>query len=211
MKGLALFLRRAVAIGCCLAFGIAAEEIELKRKWELYEINGRNQSELRRGLNSKGPVNPDSGKRFDARTDWKLEWKYKYETKQGRYRLSSHSIQVTATIHFPKWINMEAGNPLTRRQWLVYIHNLKRHEQGHVELAQRAGQVLSDRLSQLGAFGTRIEIEEAIKKKSSGSHPNPQGTAPRLRSPNQSWQITGSTIPLTPTPFVHAILTRAHI
>lgn len=165
MKGLALFLRRAVAIGCCLAFGIAAEEIELKRKWELYEINGRNQSELRRGLNSKGPVNPDSGKRFDARTDWKLEWKYKYETKQGRYRLSSHSIQVTATIHFPKWINMEAGNPLTRRQWLVYIHNLKRHEQGHVELAQRAGQVLSDRLSQLGAFGTRIEIEEAIKKK----------------------------------------------
>ena len=36
---------------------------------------------------------------------------------------------------------------------------------GHVELAQRAGKVLSDRLGQLGTFDSRLEIEEAIKKK----------------------------------------------
>jgi len=155
-----------LAISYCVPAGVYAGEIELNRKWKLYEVNGRNRAELRRELNSKGPVNPDSGKRFDARTDWKLGWEYKYEMKQGKYRLSSYSIKVAATIHFPKWVNMEAGNPLAQRLWLVYIHNLKRHEQGHVELAQRAGQVLSDRLSQLGAFRTRIEIEEAIKKKS---------------------------------------------
>ena len=84
--------------------GMYAGEIELNRKWKLYEINGRNQSELRRNLNAKGPISPDSGKRFDARTDWKLGWEYKYEKGPKKiYRLSSHTVTVTATIHFPQW------------------------------------------------------------------------------------------------------------
>ena len=166
MKGLASSLIQALAICYCVPVGVYAGEIELNRKWKLYEINGRNQSDLRRNLNAKGPINPDSGKRFDARTDWKLGWEYKYEKGPKKfYRLSSHTVTVTATIYFPKWADMEGGNPLAQRLWLVYIHKLKRHEEGHVELAQRAGQVLSDRLSQLGTFKTRIEIEEAIKKK----------------------------------------------
>ena len=165
MKRLSSGLILLLAISFGAAFSVNAEDIELSRKWKLYQINGRNQSELRRELNSRGPVNPDSGKRFDARTDWKLGWEYKYELRQGQYRLSSHSIRITATIHFPEWADMKTGNPQTQRLWLVYIHNLKRHEMGHVELAQRAGKVLSDRLSQLGTFNSRLEIEEAIKKK----------------------------------------------
>ena len=165
MKRLSSSLILLLAISFGTAFLVNAEDVELSRKWKLYQINGRNQSELRRELNSRGPVNPDSGKRFDARTDWKLGWEYKYEMKQGKYRLSSHSIRIAATIHFPEWADMKTGNPQTQRLWLVYIHNLKRHEMGHVELAQRAGKVLSDRLSQLGTFNSRLEIEEAIKKK----------------------------------------------
>jgi predicted secreted Zn-dependent protease len=165
MKRLSSSLILLLAISFGTAFLVNAEDVELSRKWKLYQINGHNQSELRRELNSRGPVNPDSGKRFDARTDWKLGWEYKYEMKQGKYRLSSHSIRIAATIHFPEWADMKTGNPQTQRLWLVYIHNLKRHEMGHVELAQRAGKVLSDRLSQLGTFNSRLEIEEAIKKK----------------------------------------------
>ena len=104
MKDLASHLIRMLAISYCVPAGVYAGEIELNRKWKLYEVNGRNRAELRRELNSKGPVNPDSGKRFDARTDWKLGWEYKYEMKQGKYRLSSYSIKVAATIHFPKWV-----------------------------------------------------------------------------------------------------------
>ena len=143
-----------------------AGDIELTKKWELYQIRGWNQSDLRKAMNAKGPIDANTGKRFDARTDWKLGWKYKYDkNSKNQFKLSSHSIQITATIHFPEWDNMKTGNPQTRRLWLVYIHNLKRHEMGHVELAQRAGKVLSDRLSQLGTFNSRLEIEEAIKKK----------------------------------------------
>ena len=166
MKGLASSLTIVLAIGCYTSLWVDAEDVDLNRKWELYQIKGRTQSDLRRSMNAKGPIDPDTGKRFDARTDWKLGWEYKFEKgPEEIYRLSSYSVTVTAAIHFPEWADMETGNPKTRRLWLVYIHNLKRHEQGHVELAQRAGKVLSDRLSQLGSFKSRIEIEEAVKQK----------------------------------------------
>jgi len=166
VKSIASSLILLLAISCVVPFSVNAGGIELTRKWELYQIKGRNQSDLRKAMNAKGPVNGDTGKRFDARTDWKLGWKYKYsKNSKNLYKLSSHSIQVTATIHFPEWADMKTGNPQTQRLWLVYIHNLKRHEMGHVELAQRAGKVLNDRLGQLGTFNSRLEIEEAIKKK----------------------------------------------
>ena len=166
MKRLASSFIFLLAISFGAPLSVNAENIELTRKWELYQIKGRNQYDLRKAMNAKGPVNADTGKRFDARTDWKLGWKYKYsKNSENLYKLSSHSIQVTATIHFPEWADMKAGNPQTQRLWLVYIHSLKRHEMGHVELAQRAGKVLSERLSQLGTFNSRLEIEEAIKKK----------------------------------------------
>ncbi len=166
MKSIASNLILLLAISYVVPFSVDAGDIELTRKWELYQIKGWNQSDLRKAMNAKGPINANTGKRFDARTDWKLGWEYKYnKNSKNQFKLSSHSIQVTATIHFPEWANMKTGNPQTRRLWLVYIHNLKRHEMGHVELAQRAGKVLSDRLSQLGTFDSRLEIEEAIKKK----------------------------------------------
>ena len=166
MKSIASNLILLLAISCVVPFSVDAGDIELTRKWELYQIKGWNQSDLRKAMNAKGPINTNTGKRFDARTDWKLGWKYKYDkNSKNQFKLSSHSIQITATIHFPEWANMKTGNPQTRRLWLIYIHNLKRHEMGHVELAQRAGKALSDRLSQLGTFDSRLEIEEAVKKK----------------------------------------------
>lgn len=152
--------------GLLLSHGTTAEDqIEFKREWILYEIKGRTQGELRQKLNEAGPLNPDTGKRFDARTDWNLNWDYQYTRRAGIYRLSDYTVRVTAKIHFPKWADIDRGHPFARRLWVVYLNNLKRHEEGHVELAKRAGQTLHTRLSQLGTFKSKIEIEEAIKQK----------------------------------------------
>ena len=161
MRGFLLIL----LLNIWLSADALAAEIEFKRVWSLYDIKGRTYAELRRQLNEVGPVNPDTRKRFDARTDWNLSWDYQYSKVDGKYRLTEKTVKVTATIHFPKWVDIEQGNPLARRLWIVYLNNLKRHEEGPVELAKRAGQTLNRRLDQLGAFNSKIEIEEAIKKK----------------------------------------------
>ena len=161
MRGFPLIL----LLNFWLSADALAAEIEFKRVWSLYDIKGRTYAELRRQLNKVGPVNPDTRKRFDARTDWNLSWDYQYSKGDGKYRLTEHTVKVTATIHFPKWVDIEHGHPLARRLWIVYLNNLKRHEEGHVELAKRAGQTLNTRLDRLGAFNSKIEIEEAVKKK----------------------------------------------
>ena len=141
MRGFPLIL----LLNFWLSADALAAEIEFKRVWSLYDIKGRTYAELRRQLNEVGPVNPDTRKRFDARTDWNLSWDYQYSKVDGKYRLTEHTVKVTATIHFPKWVDIEQGNPLARRLWIVYLNNLKRHEEGHVELAKRAGQTLNTR------------------------------------------------------------------
>ena len=59
--------------------GGGAAEIEFKREWALYDIKGRTYADLRRQLNEVGPLNPETRKRFDARTDWNLNWDYQYQ------------------------------------------------------------------------------------------------------------------------------------
>ena len=79
MKSIASNLILLLATSCVVPFSVDAGDIELTRKWELYQIKGWNQSDLRKAMNAKGPINTNTGKRFDARTDWKLGWKYKYD------------------------------------------------------------------------------------------------------------------------------------
>ena len=61
MKRLAssLILLLAIIFGAPLS--VNAGDIELTRKWELYQIKGRNQYDLRKAMNIKGPVNADTG------------------------------------------------------------------------------------------------------------------------------------------------------
>ena len=110
MRGFLLIL----LLNFWLSVDALAAEIEFKRVWSLYDIKGRTYAELRRQLNEVGPVNPDTRKRFDARTDWNLSWDYQYSKVDGKYRLTGHTVKVTATIHFPKWVDIKQGNPLAR-------------------------------------------------------------------------------------------------
>lgn len=144
------FFQAALA-AICLVFAVTlpgaaqtAEQIQYVR----YEVTGADARALRRNLNQKTPVNI-GGKRFDAKTDWNVSWRYQFETADGLCRIGATSTQVTSIITMPAWRNESAAPVTDAGRWNQYIESLTIHEEGHHRNALAAAEQIEKALPNL--------------------------------------------------------------
>ena len=146
-----------------------AGKLTAKRDVQYYDIRGRTPNELRKAMDAQGPMNPVGKKRFDARTDWTLQWTYKWDGKlakqAGLYRLSEWTVDVKSTIILPRWVELDEANPLEQRRWLVYSARLKLHENGHAKLAERAGDAVNRAFANIKVYPSSKKLKEAVRLK----------------------------------------------
>ena len=144
-------------------------KLTAKRDVQHYDIHGRSPNELRKAMDAQGPMNPAGGKRFDARTDWTLQWTYKWDSKLAKqariYRLSEWTVDVKSTIIFPRWVELDEANPLEQRRWQVYSARLKLHENGHAKLAERAGDAVNRAFANIKVHPSSEKLKEAVRLK----------------------------------------------
>ena len=146
--------------------------LNIKRQTQFYEVIGRVQSDLREELDRKGPLNEKLGKRFDGRTDWRVNWsnlKTDPEfAKRGLHRLTRWNIDLTVRVILPRWKNKNEGLPFLQRQWTVYQQKLQLHEAKHVQIAEAMAEAL-DRDFKSVAFSevypSQERLEAAIQKR----------------------------------------------
>ena len=154
-----------------LAFGQEQPQgkVESKTAVRYFDIRGRNAGELRAQLDAKGPLNEAKTKRFDARTDWRVDWSGLDFDRQLAakkiFRLQKWEIKVTSTVILPRWANEGDGTPFERRRWKVYLARLNLHEAGHVKLAERAGEALDEAFGKLGLYPSIQVLEAAVTKR----------------------------------------------
>ena len=142
--------------------------IETIAATEHYEVRGRNVTEVRKVMNEQGPRNGKLNRRFDARTDWEVNWKYQYDgalAKQGFFRLTKWQIDLKVNVIMPKWENVAEALPFERRAWQVYLARLKLHEDGHVKIAERTAVALNESLNTIGFYTSKAKLEGAIKER----------------------------------------------
>lgn len=113
-----------------------------------YEVTGADARALRRNLNQKTPVNI-GGKRFDAKTDWNVSWRYQFEMVNGVCRIGATSTQVTSIITMPAWSDESAAPVTDAGRWNEYIANLTIHEEGHHRNALAAAEQIEKLLPEL--------------------------------------------------------------
>ena len=144
-------------------------KLTAKRDTHYYDIQGRTPNELRKAMNAQGPLSPDGKKRFDARTDWTLQWAYKWDAKlakqAGIYRLSEWTVDVKSTITMPRWAEVDEAKPIDRRRWQVYMARLKLHENGHAKLAELAGDAVNKAFANIKVYPSSKELKEAVRLK----------------------------------------------
>ena len=146
-----------------------AGKLTAKRDVQYYDIRGRTPNELRKAMDAQGPMNPVGKKRFDARTDWTLQWTYKWDGKlakqAGLYRLSEWTVDVKSTVILPRWVQLDEANPLEQRRWQVYSARLKLHENGHAKLAERAGDAVNRAFANIKVYPSSKKLKEAVRLK----------------------------------------------
>ena len=147
----------------------AGGKLTVKREIQFYDIRGRTLNDLRKAMATQGPLNSDGKTRFDGRTDWTLQWTYKWNDKlakpAGLYRLSEWTVDVKSTIIFPRWVELDEANPLEQRRWKIYLARLKLHENGHAKLAELAGDAANKAFANIKVYPSSAKLKEAVRLK----------------------------------------------
>jgi predicted secreted Zn-dependent protease len=108
-----------------------------------YDVSGSTVAELRRSINKGRPADPKNGDRFDALSNWRVQWAWKSEGKT-RCELGSATLSFSATVLMPRLAAPDSLSPELRVRWDHYIAALETHEAGHVRHAyDHHGEVLT--------------------------------------------------------------------
>ena len=118
---------------------------------EYYDIVGSTKAQLRSQINQIGAIDPRSGQRFAARTDWNVQWHYHY--RQHNQTCSFDQVQVSTTVKIllPRWRKTSFFSVPLWSQWRQYMIALKTHEMGHQQNGIQAGQEILQALQSMAS------------------------------------------------------------
>jgi predicted secreted Zn-dependent protease len=127
--------RRALLVLSLLAFapavGAAGDpDLRVVTVHHDYAIAGQTAAELRAAMNRRGPLDA-SRERFDAVTNWWINWYYRYGRSGTRCTIASADVRVRIVFTLPRWRPGPGAAPALVRKWNRYLQALRRHENGH--------------------------------------------------------------------------------
>ena len=99
-----------------------------------YSVRGRTEQEILTSMRARGPKS--GGADFFGLTETQFAYRYwKNETERG-CTLDQIRIDLNVTITLPEWIEPRDAPYELRRDWTRFESALRRHEDGHREIAE---------------------------------------------------------------------------
>jgi predicted secreted Zn-dependent protease len=129
-------VRALIAIGFGVVSSLACADAA---RITYYDIFGSTPAELRRELDTKGPVDK-FGVRGHGLTNWFVAWNFHYVPAAGGCRFSEIVVTVTGEMVMPRWQAGERGSNALARKWQAYLPALRLHEDGHYAHGIRAAE-----------------------------------------------------------------------
>ncbi|MBD0337574.1 MAG: DUF922 domain-containing Zn-dependent protease [Cyanobacteria bacterium Co-bin13] len=137
----------------------AAPTINISHRY--YPISGSSAAQLRRQMTQQGPFEPSEGRRYDARTEWLVQWSYRYNRASNRCSVDSLATKVDVTITYPQWTPSSAAPRSLVSEWQRYMTALQNHEDGHKDNGIAAGRDILYALKQLPAYPSCQALDNA--------------------------------------------------
>lgn len=140
--------RCAGAIAALVAACACAAEVEapdIQDTVEYRDIVGNSQDALAAALKQVGSTNA-GGDRFAASTRWQLRWNFRVEQHPGaNCQLASAKTELDIHMTLPRWMPPPNASPVLVKRWNTFAAALRKHEDGHRDIAIEAARVVTDR------------------------------------------------------------------
>jgi predicted secreted Zn-dependent protease len=128
--------------------GSASAEPEVHVDHEYYEIRGETAEQLRQAMNAQGTM-WKNGKTYDAFTSWNVSWSFDRRTGRNGCYLDSVRTVVKVTHRFPRWKDRLFAPLDLQEKWNGYMKALRKHENGHKDIALGAAREIESSLINL--------------------------------------------------------------
>lgn len=109
---------------------------------QFYQITGNTEKVLRQQMSALGPPDEETGKIFDARTDWAIKWHFYYDKSNNECKIDRVDVSLSITYIYPEWNPPADAAPALVTKWNTYMENLVVHEEGHSSLADDGAQLI---------------------------------------------------------------------
>ena len=129
--------------------------IRLEIKTQTYTVYGQSRAELKRSLHARGP---QSGRH--ARTLWRITWRYPLAQSLQGCTTGQVAVIADVTYTLPQW---QPTGPIPQSladRWRRYWHYLVHHEDGHRDIAIRAGEEVKTRLEAIAPASSCDQLRE---------------------------------------------------
>ncbi len=115
-----------------------------------YDVRGSTAAEVRNKLNALGHKSTD-GKTFDGLTESQISWRFTRRSTGYGCAMDSVNTTVNVTFTMPQWVDRYSAPQDVRLQWDAYYEALRRHEEGHKEIAVQGAREIEQALLTMSA------------------------------------------------------------
>ena len=131
------FLPRSGSILTALALGLAGlsaepavAEFKIETERVYYDVSGTSIADIEGALYREARDRTGCSKCY-AKTKWKVRWRFKYETDDGRCTLTRAQVTADVSYVLPRWPGLDSGAPEIQAKWRTMIQALTAHEENH--------------------------------------------------------------------------------
>jgi predicted secreted Zn-dependent protease len=134
---------------CALLASLPAAALEVIRDNQTYIVQGDSTEEIRTSLDRLGPLDPNTGRRFDAYTRWNLEWRFDSHNSWQGCEITRVWTLLRVTMMLPRHSSASSLPEAVRDDWTRYLQRLTLHEEGHVRIPSDAAREIETALDRL--------------------------------------------------------------
>ncbi|MBN2383821.1 DUF922 domain-containing Zn-dependent protease [bacterium] len=124
-----------------------------------YDVRGATVQELRANMNTTSPIT-FKGKKYDAYTDWKVNWNFWWDTLEEGCAITSVEVILTVTFTYPRWLDRQDAPPALQSKWERYLTALIEHEEGHKAIGLACAREIEERLSEMSPSASCELLEQ---------------------------------------------------
>lgn len=160
-------MRCSVALAALFAASAGAAEFEAPKindTIEYRDISGNNQDALAAALRQVGSSN-QNGDRFAASTRWQLRWNFRVEQHPGAScGLASAKTELDIHMTLPRWMPPKKASPVLVKRWNTFADALRKHEDGHRDIAIEAARVVTDRVGAVPSENDCATLKKRLER-----------------------------------------------